>query len=441
MLPKLPHNSYATYMVVAQRSWQAIAGVVTVLLIAFKLNSDQQGWYYTFLSVAAFYTFFEMGLSSVVLQLASHQFVNLRWTQRGGVEGQGVDVYTSFFAQSLKVYAVSAITFFCVIFCFGWYLFGHRALSEDFDWLGAWWVLVAVTALNMTTLPFFSIREGGGQFVEVYGVRLIQGVFGSLACWYVLIDGGFLWATVMLPLVSFTVFIIWITAFVPRTLCLLKDGWGSKAFSWISDIWPLQWRVGLGFISVFIWSQLSTPVLFYYQDAVAAGQMGLSLTIAHTVGLVAQSWIATSIPEIARAAALGNWELWNQLFRMRLTYASLIYMVLAFGVFFVGSIISSEFGFSERVLSFSDFLLLFVFVFLNLVASALATQLRSLKKEPLALVFLLGALATVIGLFGVAPTYGSSGVVILMVAIQIFCVCPLSWMIWRFVKAKACVGT
>ena len=118
-------------MLVAQRSWQAIAGIVTVLLIAFKLNADQQGWYYAFLSVAALYTFFEMGLSSAVLQFAAHRFAKVAWTKGGGVEGANASEFNSFFAQSFKFYLCIAALFFAVALVGGGCFFSSRQAGEE----------------------------------------------------------------------------------------------------------------------------------------------------------------------------------------------------------------------------------------------------------------------------------------------------------------------
>lgn len=422
----------------AQRSWQALAGVVTVLLIALKLNADQQGWYYTFLSVAALYTFFEMGLSSAVLQFAAHRFVEVVWTQVGGVEGPKACEFNSFFAQSVKFYICSAALFFAVVLVVGVYLFSYRQEGGQFGWIGAWSALVLVTAANLLTLPFLAVREGSGHLVDVYLIKIVQGVLGSVACWVVLLNNGFLWATVMPPLVAFVVFAIWLTSFVPRMISIVKDAWSSKVFSWASGIWPLQWRVGVGFVSVFMWSQLGTPILFYYQDAVAAGQMGLSLTVAHTVGLVSQSWIATGIPEISRAAVLGDLKRWSELFKRKFFLSCLVFIVASISLLCVIFILLSDSSFSTRFLPTKTFFMLFLFVFFNFVSSALATQLRALNKEPLAFVFLFGALVTVIGSLLIAPSYGATGVVAVMLGAQILCVFPLSYMIWRIVSERAC---
>ncbi len=43
-------------LILAQRLWQGGAGLITVVIITLTLTHEQQGWYYTFIGVAALYS-------------------------------------------------------------------------------------------------------------------------------------------------------------------------------------------------------------------------------------------------------------------------------------------------------------------------------------------------------------------------------------------------
>src|SRR4051812_22559277 len=49
------------------RGWSLVAGPVTLLLITRFLSPEQQGYFYTFGSLAALNVFFELGLSYVLM--------------------------------------------------------------------------------------------------------------------------------------------------------------------------------------------------------------------------------------------------------------------------------------------------------------------------------------------------------------------------------------
>ena len=75
-------------------------------------------------------------------------------------------------------------------------------------------------------------------------------------------------------------------------------------------------------------------------------------------------------------------------------------------------------------------LLIFVFVFqLN---AALSSQLRAFRREPLAWVYAVGAVFTLVGSLAMASTESAAGVVWVMLLVQLGIVFPLSLVLWRY---------
>src|ERR1039458_3157649 len=74
------------------KSLNALTVPVTTILIAFYFSPELQGYYYTFLSLAAMQTFVELGLTGVIATFASHEWANLTWTKCGGIEGNPVSL-------------------------------------------------------------------------------------------------------------------------------------------------------------------------------------------------------------------------------------------------------------------------------------------------------------------------------------------------------------
>ncbi len=72
------------------RGWSLIAGPLTIILIARFLRPEQQGFYYTFGSVIALNIFFELGLTYVLLQFASHEKAHLEWATAGTLSGSNI---------------------------------------------------------------------------------------------------------------------------------------------------------------------------------------------------------------------------------------------------------------------------------------------------------------------------------------------------------------
>lgn len=417
--------------VLAQRSWQAFSGVLSIVFITHFLSPTTQGWYYSFLSVAALYTLFDLGLSAVLVQISAHLFVQLSWLPRGELAGAGGEKFKGLVGRSFRHYLLLSFLFFLIAVPGGILFFGQQPHlnGQEISWFAPWVTLASVTSVSILTLPFLSLVEGSGRVREVYTVRLMQGVSGSLSCWLVLSLGGELWAAVMLPATGVFASAVWLVSKRPG---LLAAAWkrADHDLYWKRDVWPLQWRVGVGWLSGYLLTQIYTPALFHFQGAVVAGQMGLSLTIANMLGLLAQSWIARNIPAMAQAVGKREWAEFDHLFRRDLVFSTSVYLAGAVVVSCAHNVLSST-TYGERILPFWPFVGLLAIVFVNHIVGALAVQLRSYKREPLMWVFVAGTLLTAPIAFWAASVFSASGVVAAILSVQVSVTLPLSIWLWR----------
>jgi hypothetical protein len=418
-------------LILMQRLWQGLGGILTIFFIAHTLSPDQQGWFYTLVSIASLYTLFEMGLSAALVQVAAHLFIKLRWLPQGRLAGENVKQLKSFLSASVKTYFKFACFFLVVAFLVGYFVFNQKggSMVQSRPWLWPWVALLVGTALNMMALPFFALVEGSGQISEVYSIRLLQGFVGSIFCWVVLMSDGGLWAASMIPILSAMISFIWIYKKRPQLFKIALTKESAKKFNWSKEIWPLQWRLGVNWASLFLMSQLCTPILFYFQNSTVAGQMGLSLTIAHMLGILSQSWITRHIPYMSQAAAKEEWHILDDLFKKDFVRSMFVFLL---GVFFViiGHRVISQTIYANRILEFWPFLGLLIFSFFYYINIALAIQLRSYRKEPLVWVSLVGGLLIFIAT-AIAANYSSVNEVILaMVLTHVFLISPVSFYIW-----------
>ena len=77
----------AVFYAVSARAWQFLAGPVTLLLIVTYFSEDTQGFYYTFWSLLALQTFVELGYTTVIIHLASHEWSTLQFEADGTLSG------------------------------------------------------------------------------------------------------------------------------------------------------------------------------------------------------------------------------------------------------------------------------------------------------------------------------------------------------------------
>ncbi|WP_162878169.1 hypothetical protein [Trinickia diaoshuihuensis] len=415
-------------LVLSQRLWQAGAGLITTVLAVHFLSAELQGWYYSFLSVAALYTLFDLGLSTVLVQVAAHTFSGLRWRADFTVEGEGADHFRALVGRASRWYVISAIAFAALLLPGGLLFFGSKTGAAP-HWLAQWIVLCGVTAAGLVFMPFLSVLEGTGRITEVYAIRLGTAICGSLAAWAALAAGASLWATVMVPTATLLIPIAWLVSY-RRELIVMAWRTVGRDFAWRREVWPLQWRLAVNWLCGYLLTQINTPVLFHTQGAVVAGQFGLSLTIVNTISLVAQSWLTRRVPAMARAAAQRDWAALDRLFVRDYAVSSAVAIAGAAATLAAYRLLSHT-AYVHRVLPFWELTALLGFMLANLLIGGLSTHLRSYRKEPLMPLIAATTLVSTPVLIWAAARHSSAGLVAVLAAVNICVNLPVSVAIWR----------
>lgn len=416
-----------------QRTLQALTGFVTILVVSHYLSSDLQGWYFTCLSIASAYTFFDLGLSVVLLQLSAHIFSKLKWLDKGKIIGGLSRKFHKLTQQSVSFFIKLASLYLIIVGPLGVFFFNsynRNNLNISVDWLLPWITLITFTSVNMLTIPFLALFEGSGKVTEVYYLRIIQNVLGSLFLWAALISGYQLWALPILPCISFLVVMVWLIKTKPTFLEALRVTEKIKCVDWKKEVWPLQWRVGLSWIAGYLLTQIYTPILFHYDSPKVAGQMGLSLTIANMLGLLAQSWIARSVPDMSKLVANKDWQNFDRVFKHALKLSVLMYLL---GALFLDVLVALIYQFSsygERILPILPFSGLLVVVLINHINGAFTAHLRSYKKEPLAFIYLITTLITIPIALYEASHFSATGVVASILLVQLALTLPITIFYW-----------
>ena len=140
--------------------WSAFAGLLTILVIAYWLSADEQGFYYTFSSVLALQVFVELGLTTVIIQVTSHEWAFLTHDENGKIRGDErvLSRLASLLRFSLKWYFVCGIV---VIFLLssGGYIFFLTRPHPEIEWQIPWLALCFVAGLTLMLSPFLLSKE------------------------------------------------------------------------------------------------------------------------------------------------------------------------------------------------------------------------------------------------------------------------------------------
>jgi hypothetical protein len=370
------------------RFWQGMAGFITVLLIARFLTLSEQGYYYTFSSLVALQIVFELGFSFVVLQLAAHERAQLTFLPDGQIQGTAVSHsrLASILQKSIRWYSVAGLLMaFALIFA-GFHFFeAHQTDGVSVAWKIPWCLLVIAAMLAFQIDPIFSFLEGCGYITEVARRRFSQAVVGSILAWIAIATKHGLYAPALVILGQVLVGMAFLFSFRLRRLLknLLFYPVGEHFVGWRREIWPFQWRIAISWMSGYFIFQIFNPVLFAYQGPTAAGRMGMSLSIASSVGSVAIAWMNTKASPFGNLIARGEIAALDTLFFRTLWQSTLL--LTAGTVVIFGSLLIVSHSFPEyatRVLPPWVFALLLLTTIISHIVFSEALYLRAHKCEP-----------------------------------------------------------
>jgi len=421
------------------RGFSVLAGPVTLLLVARFLSREEQGYYVTFASVLGLQIFFELGLSFVLLQFASHERARLQWDAGGRLTGDATAKarLASLIHLSVRWYGAVALLVIVCILPGGMAFFAtHQAQDVLVVWKVPWTWLVFASAASLFLSPCFSILEGCGLVPQVAFVRVVGGMMGTLVLWLGLTIHVTLYAAAM----SSTAIVLWQVAwlFVTKRTAL-TDLYASRrpdiVIGWRKEILPFQWKIAVSWLSGYFIFQLFNPVLFAYQGSVIAGQMGMSLTITGALSSMAMAWIATKSAPFGSLVAQRQYRDLDRVF-FRSLWQSLALILLAgtavwLCVYYLSLI---HHPLAQRILEPLPFACLIGAAVVNHVVFGEAVYLRAHKQEPLLLLSVAGAFLTGGSTFLLGKYVGATAVAAAYCTLNIAFGLPIAT--WIFLKKR-----
>lgn len=396
------------------RGWSALAGIVTLALLVRFLTPVEQGFYSTFGSLMALQIFFELGLSMVLMQFASHERAGLEWTPQRTLQGNPVAKarLASLLRRGLLWYGVMSLAVVSLVYPAGLFFFRHFGpAGAHVNWQGPWVFLAISVAVGLLFTPLWAILEGCGLVAEVVSAQFVAALLNSLLFWLMLLKHWGLYAAPLGGLASTAWVIIWLSV---RQRGFLRDLLHAARpdieVSWRHEIWPFQWKIALSWLSGYFIFRLFNPLLFAFDGPVAAGQMGLSLGVTSAIAAVALGWISTKAAPFGRLVALRDWAQMDRMFFPCL-WQSTFALFLSEGVFWLLTLYLHHSGhrLSARLLPPLPLALLLGSAVSSHIVAAEAIYLRAHKQEPfLVLSLAVGALTALSSWLLVRP-FGAEG--------------------------------
>lgn len=399
------------------RAWLALSGLVTMGMLTHFLSPDEQGFYFSFTSVVSLQIFFELGLTYVVLQFASHEKAKLEWTPQGTVTGddEAKARLASLLRLGVKWFCVVTLLVILVILPLGlWFFAAHQPAHALANWRWPWVWLVLISAVSLLLAPPFAILQGCGLVAEIAQMRLIQAVVGTLVFWLVLLLGGKLMSSFTISAITLAISLAWL-------------GWKRRAFfldlwaldprlspvSWRQEVWPLQWRIAVSWISGYLIFQLFNPAALAFSGAAEAGKMGLSIVGVGAVSSVASVWMETKIAPFGSLIAAEKWQELDAVFFAALWRS--LFVIVGGGVLlwiFVFALHHLHYPIAGRFLPPFPLALIIGASIVNHIVGAEAIYLRAFKREPFLGLSVISAILMLLSIYFLGRNFGVNGMMI-----------------------------
>ncbi len=405
--------------------YRLISGPLMLLFIPLYLTQEEQGYWYTFGSVAALAVFADLGFSNIILQFAAHEFAFLKFKEDGIIYGDEVHLHklADFFRFSVKWLCKVTLVVFPIIVVAG-YIFINQKNNEDINWVLPWFVYSISSALVFVNSSLLSFFEGCNSVAKVQKIRFKIAVLTSC----VVLSGLFLkiklfaLALSLIASASLGSFLIY-----KNYKSLIIQLWKISSvmfYSWKKEFLSLIWRYALSWGSGYFIFQLFVPLTFKYYGTIDAGKIGFGISAWAAILSISNIWLVSKIPYINILVAEN--KLNNLIALLKNIFIKISVTYFCIGMSFLGC----YFTFYQEFFLFKRFpigiimCVLFVCNFLQLFINFLATYLRAHKKEPMAWASVLQGVFVTISTYYIVNHYSInylfSGYLIGKVAVLIF---------------------
>lgn len=368
--------------------WKLISGPLVLFFVPAYLTAEVQGYWYTFISLAALAVFADMGFSSVLLLFSAHEFAHLEFGSDKKLSGsvQHLDRLATLWRFAMKWSMVMAFAVFPLVLAVGYLILSGKGSSVE--WALPWFIYGVASVFVFINSMALSFIEGCDSVGDVQRIRFQISVITVSTTLLFLYFGADLYALAF-SLLAGAVSGAGIILYRYKSLFeqLNKEAM-NKTHPWFKEIMPLIWRYAVSWVSGYFIFSVFTPVAFHYYGAIEAGQVGLSMAVCMAIFGFSNIWISTITPKMNIYVAQQNYKELNDIFFRHLRFAVVTYALGVAVLFVIVCYLGGYISFADRLVSPVSLLMVSMGWLFQLVISSFAVYMRAYKSEPLVLVSL-----------------------------------------------------
>lgn len=409
---------------------------IIVFFVPIFLSENQQGYWYTFGSIAALTTFADLGFTSIMTQYVAHEYTYLELDKSGktfiGPE-QHIERMSSLYRFIVRWMGTVLSFALAIIFFVGYIMFSEN--SDGVKWFIPWILYTLSSVYNFSSQVALSFFEGCDQFAVTQKIRTFSSILHCTATIGLLAAGTGLYALAVPLFLKGSLVFLLLRKYFGTSLAQLWNEKITEEVAWRKEFVPLLGKYAVSWASGYFASQIYNPLTFSLFGSGAAGKVGYSLSIVQAIYSVSNAWSLISIPKYNMAVEKREWSYMDSLLKRNLIYSSVIYFI-GVSVFYMTQSIPLMAGLIwSRIVSGESMVVLCGAYYISVVSYALSTYLRAHKQEPYMIVSVLlgGSSALLTYIF---TRYMGLNFIFIGLLVSNVLVLPMAIFIWKQFRVK-----
>lgn len=363
--------------------WRLLAGPALLILIPLYLSAEAQGYWYTFVSLAALAVFADMGFSTILLQFSAHEFAHLNFEPDKTLSGsqKHLERLATLLRFAMKWSGGMGLIAFPIILVVGFVILDQK--QTQIHWVLPWVIYGLASVFVFVNGMLLSFIEGCNSVGEVQKIRFLISVTTVLSTVLLLLIGSELYAlaiSLCIGALSGTILILY--RYVNMLKQLYKLGF-SFFHDWKREILPLVGKYAISWMSGYFIFSIFTPIAFHYYGVIEAGKVGLSIAVCTAIFGIANIWMTIIIPKMNILVSQKDYEILDPIFKKHLILSVVTYTLGVIALFTIITVFKEYAPFDERLVSPFSLMLISMAWFLQIIVSGYAVYIRAHKEEPL----------------------------------------------------------
>lgn len=427
------------FYTIVLRFWLALAGGVTIFVAPLFISEIEQGYYYTFLSLIGLVVLFELGFNQVLIQMIGKEFPFIR--KVNGVyigEEKSLDRITSLTLLINKWYKIGAIFFFLIVTLTGYLFFEINPIVNGVDWMLPWFLLTIGASVNLYYTSYSSVTEGLNQIGKISLFKLKQSTVGYLIMWFLLTIGMSLYAVSAVALIASLSNFVFFEKKFPDYNFFLKRKFANteNKLIWLRDVYPIQWRIALSWISGYFIYQFITPIVFYKLGAIEAGKIGMALNIFFAITTIGISFIIANSSKFAGYVSMGEFAKLDNEHRV-VMIKSVFFSLLNITFFFVAIrfLLYYDINVIERLPDTEVMIVLSIASIINILIIGFSQYIHIHGENPLYLSSFVCGISSLV-LVNLSSNYNILAVSISYLSLITFILLPWTYLVFKKFKKQ-----